>query len=154
MLHTEIDRLIANAMKERNIELLNVLKLIKSELVKAEKDGVTLDEVSETKILLKMLSQREDSIRQYVDGGRKDLADNEQKEIDIIKQFVPEQPTDEEIEGYTRTCISTYVLTKKEGENLSMKDMKPLMNIVKEKYPSANGKIISKVLGSLIKNKN
>lgn len=151
MLHTEIDRLIANAMKERNIELLNVLKLIKSELVKAEKDGVTLDEVSETKILLKMLSQREDSIRQYVDGGRKDLADNEQKEIDIIKQFVPEQPTDEEIEEYTRTCISTYVLTKKAGESLSMKDMKPLMNIVKEKYPSANGKIISKVLGSLIK---
>lgn len=120
MLHTEIDKLIANAMKERNIELLNVLKLIKSELVKAEKDGVTLDEVSETKILLKMLSQREDSIRQYVDGGRKDLADNEQKEIDIIKQFVPEQPTDEEIEEYTRTCISTYVLTKKEGENLSV----------------------------------
>ena len=151
MLHKEIDRLIANAMKERNIELLNVLKLIKSELVKAEKDGVTLDEVSETKILLKMLSQREDSIRQYVDGGRKDLADNEQKEIDIIKQFVPEQPTDEEIEEYTRTCISTYVLTKKEGDNLSMKDMKPLMNIVKEKYPSANGKIISKVLGSFIK---
>ena len=151
MLYTEIAKLIANALKERNIELLNVLKLIKSELVKAEKDGVTLDEVSETKILLKMLSQREDSIRQYVDGGRKDLADNEQKEIDIIKQFVPEQPTDEEIEEYTRTCISTYVLTKKEGENLSMKDMKPLMNIVKEKYPSANGKIISKVLGSFIK---
>ena len=40
MLYTEIDKLIANAMKERNIELLNVLKLIKSELVKAEKDGV------------------------------------------------------------------------------------------------------------------
>lgn len=151
MLHTEIDKHIANAMKERNIELLNVLKLIKSELVKAEKDGITLDEVSETKILLKMLSQREDSIRQYIDGGRKDLADNEQKEISIIKQFVPEQPTDEEIEEYTRTCISTYVLTKKAGESLSMKDMKPLMNIVKEKYPSANGKIISKVLGSLIK---
>lgn len=151
MLHTEIDKLIANAMKERSIELLNVLKLIKSEMVKAEKDGVTLDEVSETKILLKMLSQREDSIRQYVDGGRKDLADNEQKEIDIIKQFVPEQPTDEEIEEYARGCISAYILTKKAGESLSMKDMKPLMNIVKEKYPSANGKIISKVLGSLIK---
>ena len=151
MLHKEIDRLIANAMKERNIELLNVLKLIKSELVKAEKDGVTLDEVSETKILLKMLSQREDSIRQYIDGGRKDLADNEQKEIDIIKQFVPEQPPDEEIEEYTRGCISAYILTKKTGEGLSMKDMKPLMNIVKEKYPSANGKIISKVLGSFIK---
>lgn len=151
MLHTEIDRLIAKAMKERNIELLNVLKLIKSELVKAEKDGVTLDEVSETKILLKMLSQREDSIRQYVDGGRQDLADNEKREMEIIKQFVPEQPTDEEIEEYTRASISAYILTKEEGYKLSMKDMKPLMNIVKEKYPAANGKIISKVLGSLLK---
>ena len=59
--------------------------------------------------------------------------------------------TDEEIEEYTRGCISAYILSKKAGESLSMKDMKPLMNIVKEKYPSANGKIISKVLGSLIK---
>ena len=97
MLHTEIDKLIANAMKERNMDLLNVLKLIKSELVKAEKDNVVLDEISETKILLKMLSQREDSIRQYIDGGRKDLADNEQKDSTIIKQFVPEQPPDEKI---------------------------------------------------------
>ena len=65
MLHTEIDKHIAFAMKERNMDLLNVLKLIKSEFVKAEKDGVTLDEISETKILLKMLSQREDSIPIY-----------------------------------------------------------------------------------------
>lgn len=151
MLHTEIDKHIASAMKERNMDLLNVLKLIKSEFVKAEKDGVKMDEVSETKILLKMMSQREDSIRQYVDGGRQDLADNEQKEIDVIKEFVPKQPTDEEMEEYTRASISVYVLTKDEGYSLSMKDMKPLMNIVKEKYPSANGKIISKVLGGIIK---
>lgn len=151
MLHTEIDKHIASAMKERNMDLLNVLKLIKSEFVKAEKDGIKLDEVSETKILLKMMSQREDSIRQYVDGGRQDLADNEQKEIGVIKEFVPKQPTDEEIEEYTRASISAYVLTKGEGYNLSMRDMKPLMNIVQEKYPSANGKIISKILGSLIK---
>lgn len=151
MLHTEIDKHIASAMKERNMDLLNVLKLIKSEFVKAEKDGVKLDEVSETKILLKMMSQREDSIRQYVDGGRQDLADNEQKEIDAIKEFVPKQPTNDEIEEYTRASISAYVLTKYAGYNLSMRDMKPLMNIVQEKYPSANGKIISKVLGNLLK---
>ena len=151
MLHTEIDKHIASAMKERNMDLLNVLKLIKSEFVKAEKDGIKLDEVSETKILLKMMSQREDSIRQYVDGGRQDLADNEQREIDAIKGFVPKQPTDEEIEEYTRASISAYILTKDAAYNLSMRDMKPLMNIVQEKYPSANGKRISKVLGNLLK---
>ena len=151
MLHTEIDKHIADAMKERNMDLLNVLKLIKSEFVKAEKDGIVLDEVSETKLLLKMLSQREDSIRQYVDGGRQDLGDAEEKEMKIIKEFVPEQPTDEEIEEYTRASISAYILTKEEGYRLSMKDMKPRMKIVQDKYASANGKLISKVLGSLIK---
>lgn len=150
MLYTEIDKHIANAMKERNIDTLNALKLIKAELVKAEKDGIKLDDVSETKILLKMVSQREDSIRQYIDGNRKDLADNEQKEIDVIKQFIPEQPSDEDIENYTRATITAYVLSKAECYKLSMKDMKPIMSIVQEKYPSANGKIISKILASLV----
>lgn len=150
MLYKEIDKYIANAMKERNTDTLNALKLIKSELVKAEKDGIKLDDISETKILLKMVSQREDSIRQYIDGNRKDLADNEQKEIDVIKQFIPEQPSDEDIENYTRATISAYALSKEEGYKLSMKDMKPIMSIVQEKYPSANGKIISKILASLV----
>lgn len=150
MLYKEIDKYIANAMKERNIDTLNALKLIKAELVKAEKDGINLDDVSETKILLKMVSQREDSIRQYIDGNRKDLADNEQKEINVIKQFIPEQPSDEDIENYTRATITAYALSKEEGYKLSMKDMKPIMSIVQEKYPSANGKIISKTLASLV----
>lgn len=150
MLYKEIDKYIANAMKERNTDTLNALKLIKSELVKAEKDGIKLDDISETKILLKMVSQREDSIRQYIDGNRKDLADNEQKEIDVIKQFIPDQPSDEDIENYTRATISAYALSKEEGYKLSMKDMKPIMSIVQEKYPSANGKIISKILASLV----
>lgn len=150
MLYKEIDKYIANAMKERNTDTLNALKLIKAELVKAEKDGIKLDDISETKILLKMVSQREDSIRQYIDGNRKDLADNEQKEIDVIKQFIPEQPSDEDIENYTRATISAYALSKEEGYKLSMKDMKPIMSIVQEKYPSANGKIISKILASLV----
>ena len=150
MLYQEIAKYIANAMKERNTDTLNALKLIKAELVKAEKDGIKLDDISETKILLKMVSQREDSIRQYIDGNRKDLADNEQKEIDVIKQFIPEQPSDEDIENYTRATISAYALSKEEGYKLSMKDMKPIMSIVQEKYPSANGKIISKILASLV----
>ena len=150
MLYKEIDKYIANAMKERNTDTLNALKLIKAELVKAEKDGIKLDDISETKILLKMVSQREDSIRQYIDGNRKDLADNEQKEIDVIKQFIPEQPSDEDIENYTRATITAYVLSKAECHKLSRKDMKPIMSIVQEKYPSANGKIISKILASLV----
>ena len=147
----DINEMIASAMKSRNKEELEVYKLIKTEFVKAEKNGVKLDDVEQAKILLKMCSQREDSIAQYISGNRQDLADQEKKELDIIKGIMPEQPTDDEIEDYTRQAITAYKVTN--SEQISMKDMKPLLTIVQSKYPSANGKVVSKVLQSIIKNK-
>jgi hypothetical protein len=153
MLHTEIDSMIASAMKAREKELLEVLKLIKCEFVKAEKDGVILDEVSEAKILLKMASQREDSIKQYIDGGRPDLADKEKGELSIISKYLPKQASDEEIAEYTSGAISAYVLSKPEGHKLSMKDMKPIMTLVQATYPNANGRVISQTLNKVINGK-
>ena len=71
----DINRYIAEAMKKRETDRLGTLKLIKAELVKAEKDGIKLDDAKETKILLKMIEQRKDSIAQYLKGGREDLAE-------------------------------------------------------------------------------
>lgn len=137
---------IAVAMKSRDKEKLDTLKLIKAELVKVEKSGVTLDEAKEVSTLLKMIDQRKDSIEQYLKGGRTDLAEWEQKEIDIIKQYIPEQPTDEEIEEYTVDSIKRYIEQNDADYRISMKDMKPILSMVQERYPTANGKIVSKVL--------
>lgn len=152
-----VDEMIKNAMREKNTELLNVLKLIKAEFLKKmtepNRSTKELTEKEQVKILLKMASQREESIRQYVDGGRQDLADAEKAELDIINSYIPESaigPSDEELGEYVRGVISAYVLTKDEGYALSMRDMKPIMDIVKEKYPEANGKVISQTLNSLI----
>ena len=153
MISNKIDEMIATAMKNHEKELLEVLKLVKCEFVKATKDGVELNDVTETKILLKMCSQREDSIRQYVDGGREDLANAEKAELDVINSFLPKQATDEEIENFTRATISSYCLTMDEGHKLSMRDMKPILTIVQEKYSNANGKLVSKVLNGIVNNK-
>lgn len=142
----EINKEIAAAMKSRNRERLDVLKLIKTELVKAEKNGVVLNEEKEVNILLKMVEQRKDSIAQYIKGKRNDLAENEQKEIDIIKEYIPEQPTDEDIEKYTNDAINAFIEQNDADYQLSMKDMKAILSMVQEKYPSANGKIVSKVV--------
>lgn len=114
---------------------------------------VELNEANEVKILLKMASQREDSIQQYIKGGRNDLAESEKKELDIIKSYTPKQATDEEIAEYTNDIITAYMVSKGEDYTLSMKDMKPIMTLVKEKYPNANGKIISITLNKVINNK-
>lgn len=153
MISNKIDEMIATAMKNREKELLEVLKLIKCEFVKATKDGVELNDVSETKILLKMCSQQEDSIRQYIDGGREDLANAEKIELEIINSFLPKQATDEEIEDFTRATLTAYCLTQDENHKLSMRDMKPILTIVQEKYPNANGKLVAKVLSGIINNK-
>ena len=146
----DINRYIAEAMKKRETNRLGTLKLIKAELVKAEKDGIALDEAKEAKILLKMVEQRKDSIAQYIKGGRQDLADNEQKEIEVINEFIPEQPTEEEIEKYTEDAISAYIEQNDSDYLISMKDMKAILSMVQERYPMANGKIVSKVLKNRI----
>lgn len=146
----DINKYIAEAMKAKDREKLSTLKLIKAELVKAEKDGITLDDAKEAKILMKMVDQRKESISQYIKGGRNDLAEAEQKEIDVIKEYIPEQPTDEEIEAYTNDTINNYVIEKGDDYQVSMKDMKAILSIVQEKYPMANGKIVSNVLKNKI----
>jgi uncharacterized protein YqeY len=146
----EINKCIAEAMKSKDKERLGTLKLIKTELVKAEKDGIVLDEAKEAKILMKMVDQRKESISQYIKGGRNDLAESEQKEIDVIKQYIPEQPTDEEIECYTKDSIKHYIEQNDSDYMISMKDMKSILSMVQEKYPMANGKIVSNVLKEYI----
>lgn len=148
----QIDELIKDAMHQKNRELLNVLKLIKAEFLKKQTESgrktKELTEEEQIKILLKMASQREDSITQYKNGGREDLASVEIGELEIIKTFIPKQPTEEELVDYVTEVIKDYLSVK--GGNLSMKDMKPIMNIVKEKYPTANGKIVSQTLTQVI----
>lgn len=153
MIHDKIDEMIASALKNRETDLLNVLKLIKTEFVNAIHSKVELNETNEVKILLKMAAQREDSIQQYINGGRNDLAEAEKKELDIIKSYTPKQASDEEIAEYTSGVIMSYKASKEEGYALSMKDMKPIMTFVKEKYPNANGKIVSMTLNKIINSK-
>lgn len=144
-----IDELIKNAMLAHKKDELETYKLIKAEFVKAEKDGVEMNDLNQAKILLKMVAQREDSISQYTNANRLDLAAQEALEKAIITELMPQQPTDEDIEEYTRSVITAWSATS--SEPLQMRHMKSILTLVQEKYPTANGKIVSKVVQSLIK---
>ena len=156
MINKEIDKMILEATKSGKKDYLKVLKLVKAEFQKAKcKPGRNskedLTEIEEAQVLLKMVDERKKSIEEYTKANRKDLADVEQGELNYIAEFLPAPVTENEIEECTAGAITAYKLTKEEGYELSMKDMKPLMAIVKEKYPAAEGKIISKVLMSVLK---
>ena len=90
-----------------------------------------------------MAAQRKDSINQYTECGRSDLVMAEQAELDYMEQFIPKQPTEEEIAAYTQEIVDTM---KKNGEEISMKIMKSVLAKVQEKYSMANGKVVSQVV--------
>ena len=144
MIYTELNSLIAEAMKNKENDRVNVLRLIKAELVKKEKEGKELTEAIEGAVLMKMVSQREDSINQFKQANRLDLAENEQKELDIIKEYAPKQVSDEDIITETEKVITNM------GGTVTMKDMKNILAEVQKVYPTANGKIISQVVKSHI----
>jgi len=78
-------------------------------------------------ILNKMMKQRKESISMYEQGGRQDLIDKEKSEIAIIKEFLPQQMSEDEIKA---ACVAAI----KDSEAASLKDMGKVMKILKEKY--------------------
>ena len=142
MLYNQLNSLIAEAMKNKENDRVAVLRLIKAELLKKEKAGKPLDETIEASVLMKMVSQREDSINQFKQANRMDLAENEQKELDIIKEFAPKQVSDEDITIETEKVIANM------GGTVTMKDMKNILAEVQKVYPTANGKLISQIVKS------
>lgn len=142
MLYNQLNSLIAEAMKNKENDRVAVLRLIKAELLKKEKEGKPLDETIEASVLMKMVSQREDSINQFKQANRMDLAENEQKELDIIKEFAPKQVSDEDITIETEKVIANM------GGTITMKDMKNILAEVQKVYPTANGKLISQIVKS------
>lgn len=143
----DINKLIMEAMKEKNQTEVQVLRAIKAEFTKYEtaKSGNTITEAVEANILNKMKSQREDSINQFKLANRMDLVDAETAELAVVKKYAPKEASSDEI----RACVEQWVSDNKHT-GLSMKNMGVLSTHVKSIYPSANGKLISEIFKSLL----
>jgi hypothetical protein len=115
-------------------------------LVDKSKDGTPLTEEVEGKILLKMKVQREESIKIYKDAKREDLAEQENEELLVINEFAPKLASDDDVRKEAEKVINEVYYG-----NVSMKDMKNILNIVKSVYPTANGKVVSDTVKSYIK---
>lgn len=94
-----IDLMILQAMKDKQQGKVKTYRAIKSEIqaFKTAKNAKPYDEIAEISLLKRMIKQREDSIQQYTDAGRKDLADLENIELIYLKELIPEEPTKEDI---------------------------------------------------------
>ena len=133
------------SLKEGNKEITMVLRLILAEFQKEEiSQGSDLNNNDELSLLQKMIKQRNDSIKQYNDAGRNELAEKEQKEIEIIQDFLPEQINEEDLMKLAKETISNLSAN-------SMKDMGNVMKVLKDKTSGqADPATISKIVKGLL----
>ena len=138
--------MIINGTKNKSPEL-PTYKLIKAEFLRWVKDNPdkNFNEAVETKILKKMHTQRMESAELYEKAGRNSLAENEKFEASVIEQFLPKEPSEEEI-----TKETTSIIEDEFKGNVTMKDMKRILSLVQIKYPGASGKIVSNIVKSYI----
>ena len=85
----------------------DTLRMFKSEVQKFEIDSQeTADDAKALQIINKMIKQRKDSIAQFTEGGRADLADKEELEVTILSKYKPQQLNESEILGNLSVRVS------------------------------------------------
>ncbi|HNQ04408.1 MAG TPA: GatB/YqeY domain-containing protein [Thiobacillaceae bacterium] len=93
-LKTRVTEDMKAALRAREAGRLGTIRLLLAAIRQKEVDErLELDEAGITAVIEKMVKQRRDAIGQYVAGGRQDLADREQAEIDVLSGYLP-QPFD------------------------------------------------------------
>lgn len=157
MLKEQIDNLIKQAMLDKDNNRVKVLRAIKSEFLiyQTAKNAKPLDDVAEFTILRKMVKQRLDSRDQYIAGGRKDLADNESKEILVLESFLPREATAEDInKAIFEICQEKGWCIPLNSDRISPQIPKKFMGeaikLVKAKLDNVDGKLLADTIKSCL----
>lgn len=133
---------LTTSMKAKDAARTSVLRMVKASVMnrEIEKGGELTDEEM-TKALQSLVKQRRDSIEQYEKGGRQELADKERAEIEVIKAYLPQAASQEEIEQAIEQAIEEMGAT-------SIRDMGKVMKAAQARLAgrSADGRIVSEIV--------
>ena len=130
-LKDQINSELKQAMLNKDVFVRDTLRLVTSEIKRFEVDNrqdPTDDDV--ITILKRMAKQRKDSIQQYKDGGRPDLEEIEQKELDLLATYLPQALSGEALKTAISGIISEHGFS-------GMQDMGNVMKELKVKYSNA-----------------
>ena len=130
------------AAKAKDKETLSALRMIKSTLHNREIDlKDQFGEQEMLQVLASMIKQRKDSVEQFKQGGRLELAAKEAREIEVIQGFMPEQLSEGEIQAQIEQAIE-------EAGATSIRDMGKVMKLL---MPMVTGKADGKAVGEAVK---
>jgi len=133
MLRDEFSTALKDAMKAKDQRAVSTVRLIMAAVkdrdiaARGEGNAEGIGEEAVMRVLQTMIKQRQESILLYRQGGREDLAAQEEEEIGIIRRFLPEQMSDEE------TARAVEALVAETGAK-TLKDMGPTMAALRERF--------------------
>lgn len=114
-----------DAMRAKEKFRLGVIRMALAEIKRVEVDErIDVDDARCLAIIDKMSKQRRDAANQFVDGGRQDLADNELAEVEVLKEFLPAQLSENEIIALIDETITTTGASGPQGMGQVMGQLK------------------------------
>ena len=130
------------AMKAKEKETLQVIRMIKSSIQNEQiKVGHDLTEDEELTVLSREMKQRRDSLQEFEQAGRDDLADKVKGEIVIVEKYMPEQLSDDEIRQLVQDAIA------QTGAS-SVKEFGKVMGVI---MPKVKGKADGNQVNAIVK---
>ena len=138
---SDIKKDLKQAMLDKNDLERDTIRMFLAEVQRFEIDNQEVaDDSKALQIVNKMIKQRNDSITQFKSGGRDDLADREQKEVDILSKYKPAQLSEEEVTLKVKEAIEN------SGAS-SMQDMGKVMGVLNSSLAgSADMGMVSKIV--------
>ena len=137
---------VKTAMKAGDKERVSTLRLVHSAIKNREIEvrPVELTEGDVLSVLKRLSKQRKDSIEQFQKAGRDDLVQIEQKELQVLEEYLPQQMSEDQVKALVEEAV-------KEVGASSMKDMGKVMQAVTAKAQgSADNKLVSQLVKSLL----
>ena len=136
-----IEEAVKSSMRERNKERTSTLRMALSELKKEEIDNkIELSNEDSIKILQRMIKQRKESMSQFLNAQRNDLAEKEESEIVILQDFLPEQMSVDDINKLVIEAIN-------ETDAKEPQDIGKVMGFLKTKIQgNADMGVVSKLV--------
>ncbi len=139
MLEDQLSKDYVEAMKAKDAVRSSTVSFLRASVknLRIEKRLEKLEDADVITVIKKQIKQRQDSIEQYKQGGRQDLADKETQELNILKTYLPQEMSEEQL----RTIVAASI---KEADAHSMKDMGKVMKVVMSKVAgNADNKVVS-----------
>jgi uncharacterized protein YqeY len=115
-----------NAMRAKQSERLGAIRLLLAAIKQKEVDErIMVDDAGVVGIIEKLIKQRNDSIEQFEQASRNDLADKERNELQLLKEYLPQQMSDAELSAAIDTAIAESGATGPQAMGKAMALLKP-----------------------------